>query len=102
MAFLQRVLNGGGNIVREMAAGRGRLDLCAVYDGEKYPIELKLRRGEKTRSQGVEQTLRYMDAYGAREGWLAIFDRDTGKSWDEKIYMEKETIDGKTVTIIGL
>jgi hypothetical protein len=43
-----------------------------------------------------------MDVYGAREGWLAIFDRDAGVGWDEKIYMEKETIDGKTVTIVGL
>jgi hypothetical protein len=42
-----------------------------------------------------------MDVYGATEGWLALFDR--GKtSWDEKIYMEKRTIDGKTVTIAGL
>jgi Holliday junction resolvase len=102
MAFLQRVINGGGQIIREMAAGRGRLDLCAVYKGEKYPIELKLRRGENTRAQGVEQTLRYMDVYGATEGWLAIFDRDASVSWDEKIYTEKETVDGKTVTIIGL
>ncbi|MDR1065235.1 MAG: hypothetical protein LBL25_02580, partial [Oscillospiraceae bacterium] len=102
MAFLQRVINGGGQILREMAAGRGRLDLCIVYDGEKYPIELKLRRGEKSRTQGIEQTLRYMDVYGAREGWLAIFDRDTDAVWDDKIYMEKETFDGRTVTIVGL
>jgi hypothetical protein len=102
MAFLQRVINGGGQIIREMAAGRGRLDLCVVYEGGKYPIELKLRRGEKSRPQGVEQTLRYMDVYGAREGWLAIFDRSVGASWDDKIYMEKETLDGKTVTIVGL
>jgi Holliday junction resolvase len=102
MAFLQRVLNGGGQIIREMAAGRGRLDLCAVYGGEKYPIEIKLLRGKKTRTQGIEQTLRYMDVYGVCEGWLAIFDRDMGKSWDEKIYMEKESVDGKTVTVVGL
>jgi hypothetical protein len=43
-----------------------------------------------------------MDVYGAREGWLAIFDRDTGKSWDEKIYMDKETAGDKTVTVVGL
>jgi Holliday junction resolvase len=102
MAFLQRVMNGGGQIIREMAAGRGRLDLCVVCGGEKYPIEIKLRRGEKSRAQGVEQTLRYMDAYGAREGWLAIFDRREGASWDEKIYMEKETAGDKTVTVVGL
>jgi hypothetical protein len=102
MAFLQRVLNGGGKIYREMAAGRGRLDLCVVYKGERYPIEIKLRRGEKTRAQGVEQTLQYTDVCGATEGWLAIFDRGEGASWDEKIYIEKETVDGKTVTVVGL
>jgi hypothetical protein len=102
MAFLQRVINGGGDISREMAAGRGRIDLCVVYEGEKYPIELKLRRDEKSRAQGVEQTLRYMDAYGAREGWLAIFDRSAGAGWDDKIYMEKETVGDKTVTVVGL
>jgi hypothetical protein len=102
MAFLQRVINGGGDIIREMAAGRGRLDLCVVYGGEKYPIEIKLWRGEKSRTQGIEQTQRYMDVYGAREGWLAIFDRDTGASWDEKIYMVKESAGGKTVTVVGL
>ncbi|MDR1162138.1 MAG: ATP-binding protein, partial [Tannerellaceae bacterium] len=64
-------------------------------------IELKLWRGEKSLEGGVEQTLRYMDVYGATEGWLALFDR--GKtSWDEKIYMERRTIDGKAVTIVGL
>jgi Holliday junction resolvase len=102
MAFLQRVINGGGQIIREMAAGRGRLDLCVVREGEKYPIEIKLRRGEKSRAQGVEQTLRYMDAYGAREGWLAIFDRRAGAGWDEKIYLEKATASNKTVTVVGL
>jgi hypothetical protein len=105
MAFLQRVINGGGQIIREMAAGRGRLDLCIVYGGEKYPIEIKLWRGEKSRTQGMEQTLRYMDIYGAREGWLAIFDRSAGKSWAKKIYMDKEAVGtkgDKAITIVGL
>jgi hypothetical protein len=102
MAFLQRVINGGGQILREMAAGRGRIDLCVVYKGEKYPIEIKLLRGDKTRALGVEQTMRYMDVYGATQGWLAIFDRDMGKSWDEKIYMDKETVGDRTVTVVGL
>ncbi|MDR1156716.1 MAG: AAA-like domain-containing protein [Oscillospiraceae bacterium] len=102
MAFLQRVINGGGQIIREMAAGRGRLDLCVVYEGAKYPLELKLWRGEKSRTQGIEQTLRYMDTCGTTEGWLAIFNRSASAAWDDKIYTEKEIVDGKTVTIVGL
>jgi hypothetical protein len=101
MAFLQRVVNGGGQLIREMAAGTGRLDICLVYEGQKYPIELKLWRGEKSLEGGVEQTLRYMDVYGATEGWLALFDR-TKTPWDEKIYMERRIVGGKTVTIVGL
>jgi hypothetical protein len=72
MAFLQRVVNGGGQVIREMAAGRGFLDLCLVYEGQKHPIELKIWRGEKTLKEGIEQTARYMDTYGCAEGWLAI------------------------------
>jgi hypothetical protein len=102
MAFLQRVINGGGQIIREMAAEKGRLDICVVYEGEKYPIELKIWRGEKSLSDGLTQTARYMDTFGVSEGGLALFDRRPDRSWDEKIYTRKETVDGKTVTVVGL
>ena len=101
-AFLQRILNGGGYIIREMGAGIKRTDLCVVYEGIKYPIELKIRRGNKTLSEGLEQTLGYMDIFGATEGWLAIFDRRPNITWEEKIFMKKEIIEGKTVTVVGL
>jgi type II secretory pathway predicted ATPase ExeA len=102
MAFLQRVVNGGGQILREIAAEKGRLDLCIVYEDQKYPLELKLWRGERSREKGIEQTLRYMGVYGCSEGWLAIFDRRPEMKWDDKLYMKKEFIDGKTVTVVGL
>ena len=101
-AFLQRVINGGGYLIREMAAGTRRTDLCLVFEGKKYPIELKIRRNEKTMIEGTEQTLDYMDIFGCSEGWLVIFDRRPNIDWEEKVNMKKETIDGKTVTIIGL
>jgi len=101
-AFLQRVLNGGGDIIREPAAGTGRTDICVVYEGKKYPVELKIFRSEKTITEGVEKTIQYMDTFGCTEGWLAIFDRRPEITWDEKIYMRKETVDGKTVTVVGL
>jgi hypothetical protein len=103
MAFLQRVANGGGQIIREMAAGGGRLDICLVYEKCKYPIELKIWRGEKSLKKGLEQTARYMDVYGCTEGWLLLFDRRPDGKWDDKIYMRKETPDtGKTITVVGL
>ena len=85
-----------------MAAERGRLDICVIYEGQKYPIELKIWRGEKSLSDGLTQTARYMDTFGVREGWLALFDRRLDRSWDEKIYIRRETVDGKAVTVIGL
>jgi hypothetical protein len=101
MAFLQRVVNGGGHLVREMAAETRRLDLCVVYKGGKYPIELKILRGPRTEREGLTQTAAYMDVLGCREGWLVIFDRDQSKLWEDKIYMRKETVEGKTITVVG-
>ena len=74
-AYLQRVLNGGGQIEREFAAGRGRVDLCVRYRGEVYPIELKLRNAEQTYSDGLMQLSGYMERLGCVEGWLVVFDR---------------------------
>jgi hypothetical protein len=101
-AFLQRVLNGGGELIRELAAGTGRADLCVVYENHKYPIELKIRRSEKTYNEGLVQTMQYMDTFGCNEGWLIIFDQRSETSWDNKIFTKKEIIEGKTVTVMGM
>ena len=100
-AFLQRVINGGGQIIREMALGKRRADLCVIYDGHKYPIELKILQNAKTYSEGLTQLSDYMDKVGSNVGWLVIFDRDTEKNWDEKIYMKKETVNEKEITVAG-
>ncbi|MCL2042458.1 MAG: ATP-binding protein [Bacteroidales bacterium] len=100
-AFLQRVFNGGGDVYREMATGRERLDLCIEYKGKKYPIELKINRGKQSIEKGIEQTLRYMDTLGCSEGWLVVFDRNPKKSWSAKIYKREEKLDGKTVNVFG-
>ena len=100
-AFLQRVINGGGQIIREMALGTKRADLCVIYDGHKYPIELKILQNIRNYHDSLEQTLTYMDKVGSDIGWLVIFDRDASKSWDEKIYMREESINGKKIIVAG-
>jgi hypothetical protein len=102
MAFLQRVVNGGGEIIREMASGTGRLDLCLIYENRKYPIELKIRYGDKYLEEGIEQTARYMELHCCREGWLVAFDRRPTVKWEDKLYFRKETVEGKTVTVVGV
>ncbi len=102
MGFLQRVINGGGHVVREMAAGSGRLDLCLEYGGGRYPIELKVRRGEKTIPEGLRQLNRYLDTLGEPEGWLIVFDQRPEFSWDDKIFWRTEqTETGNTIHILG-
>jgi hypothetical protein len=101
MAFLQRVINGGGRIAREYAASTGRADLCLEYEGRKYPIELKIRYSEATKGEGLEQIARYMDILGAKQGWLVLFDRRKSVGWDEKIYLTHEEYKGKQVSVVG-
>jgi hypothetical protein len=33
---------------------------------------------------------------------MMVFDQRKSVGWDEKIYMEKETVNGKTVTVVGV
>jgi hypothetical protein len=100
-AFLQRVVNGGAYITREMAVGRGRVDVCVQYAGKSYPLELKLA-GRGARQRGLEQTAEYMDAFGAKEGWLVIFDRGPKKPWSKKITWSTEKLaGGKTIHVVG-
>jgi hypothetical protein len=48
MAFLQRIVNGGGRVEREYALGRRALDLVVEWRGARHAIEVKLRRAAET------------------------------------------------------
>ena len=101
LAFLQRLINGGGTIHREYALGRSRVDLLISWKTQTFVIEIKVKRGESTFTKGLAQTAEYMDRSNATEGHLVIFDRGQG-SWEEKIYHRKEVFQGKTITVWGL
>ena len=94
-AFLQRVVNAGGRIVREYGLGRGRTDLLIEWrrdDGgtQRFVVECKVRRErdglETVIREGVAQTAAYLDRCGAEEGHLVVMDQDEGKTWEEKIF----------------
>ncbi|BAZ12423.1 hypothetical protein NIES4071_42540 [Calothrix sp. NIES-4071] len=57
MAFLHRVVNGGGTLEREYAIGSDRMDLCLKYGNITLGIELKVWRDKKgdPQSEGLEQ-----------------------------------------------
>jgi hypothetical protein len=96
MGFLQRVINGGGRIEREVAAGRGRLDLMVEFAGEIHAIEIKLVHPADgwatTLEQGLQQLARYADRLQATTRTLVIFDRRPEareKSWEERLSLEQ-------------
>ena len=101
-AFLQRVINGGGDIKREMVAGTGRLDLGIVYENKQYPIEIKLWKGEQYYQEGLKQTARYVDIFGCKEGWLVILDQREDKTWTEKIYNKQEIVNHVVINVFGI
>lgn len=102
MAFLQRIMNSGGRIEREMAVGNGRCDLLVEYGGEQFVIELKLHRDEFTREDGLEQTARYLDKFGLEHGYLIIFETRLNIPWEQRIRREEESMNGKRITLLGM
>ncbi|MBD2362706.1 ATP-binding protein [Anabaena minutissima FACHB-250] len=77
MAFLHRVINGGGVLEREYAIGSDRMDLCLRYKDVTLGIELKVWREKKRDPQndGIEQLESYLGRLGLDFGWLFVFDR---------------------------
>ena len=108
-AFLHRVVNGAGRIEREYALGSRRVDLLVVWPPEtgrpgRFVVECKLLRGgrDRTVEKGLEQTARYMDLSGADSGHLVVFDMREGTSWEDRIFREERTWDGKRITVWGM
>ena len=93
-AFLQRVVNAGGHIVREYGLGRGRSDLLISWRKRSEPqvfvIECKVRRKRDGLAEvirrGALQTAGYVDRSGAEDGHLLVFGRDEHKSWEERLF----------------
>ena len=104
--FLQKVVNGGGQVHREFAAGRGAVDLLVAYADQRHVIELKRvpprhRTLAQVREEGVEQCLRYLDEVGEPEGWLILFDQRAGRTWEERLWAEDLPINGRVLHLRG-
>ncbi|BAZ65715.1 MAG: AAA-like domain-containing protein [Pelatocladus maniniholoensis HA4357-MV3] len=104
MAFLHRVVNGGGTLEREYAIGRDRMDLCLRYGDVTLGIELKAwrdKRGDPTES-GIEQLDSYLARLGLNFGWLVIFDlRAKALPIEERLSSQVTTTkNGRSVAIV--
>jgi len=101
MAFLQRVVNGGGRIEREYALGKGALDLLIEWKAQRVVVETKLRRDTETEDEAHEQVVRYLDSLGIAEGWLVLFDLRSTAPWSERLFQRDRTVGGRVVHVIG-
>ncbi|MBE2234300.1 MAG: ATP-binding protein, partial [Anaerolinea sp.] len=57
---------------------------------------------KQTIGEGLEQTWAYMDATGASEGHLVIFDRTPDRPWQEKIFQRQESYRSATIAVWGM
>jgi hypothetical protein len=113
MAFLHRIINGGGYIDREYGVGRGRVDLLVrqPYTGpdgarawQREALELKVWREHQPDplEQGLAQLDGYLDRLELDTGVLVIFDTrpDTVPITDRTTFSEVQTPSGRTVTLL--
>jgi len=101
MAFLQRIINSGGEITREMAVGNKRVDLLVEFNRQRFAIELKIKRGNQSIEKAILQLNKYLDRLGLKEGYLVIFDPGPGE-WEDKIYYKEISHDNKKIIMVGL
>ena len=89
MAYLQRIANAKGQIIREYAIGRKRMDLLVRWPYEKdgkrqwqlEAIELKVWKQSDKKNplpKGLKQLTAYLNGLSLNEGTLIIFDRREG------------------------
>jgi len=104
MAFLHRVVNGGGTLEREYAIGSGRMDICLRYGKIILGMELKVwREGRRDPLlEGLKQLDKYLSGLNLDTGWLVIFDRREGLPpiSDRTTTEIAESPDGRTITVI--
>jgi hypothetical protein len=112
LAFLQRVVNGGGFVEREYGVGRGRMDVLVRWpyheSGERRwqreAVELKVWREKQADPlpEGLAQLDGYLERLGLGEGVLVIFDRrpDARESGPRIHFEQARTPSGRDVTVL--
>jgi hypothetical protein len=101
MAFLQRIVNGGGRVEREYGLGRGALDLMIFWRGERHAFEVKIRRDTETEAKALDQVTRYLDHAELDTGWLVLFDLRKEVAWADKLYVHEVEHAGKQIRVVG-
>jgi hypothetical protein len=101
MAFLQRIVNGGGRVEREYGLGRRAMDLLVEWRGARHAIEIKLRRDTETEDEALQQLSDYLDRLGLDEGWLVLFDLRSTKPWTERLSRRTVERGARRIHVVG-
>jgi len=113
LTFLQRIINGGGDIHREYAAGRKRMDIYVkrfYYKGkskklhiQKIVLEVKTisdnHNYDTIRQKALEQTSAYAKIVGVKEAEILIFNRGEKERWSAIDPVELTEYDGVRLQI---
>jgi hypothetical protein len=109
MAFLHKIVNGGGFIDREFAVGSGRVDLCVrwPYPGgvQRWAAELKVWRDGRPDplAEGLAQLSGYLARLGLDQGTLLLFDQRTKVALlPERCTREELEHEGRRITMLRL
>ncbi|MET8864745.1 hypothetical protein ABZW11_17550 [Nonomuraea sp. NPDC004580] len=113
MAFLHRLVNGGGHLDGEYAAGSKRLDVlvrwpCKGPQGERQmqreAMELQVRRPGESNPlpEGLTPLDQYLDRLTLPTGVLVIFDRrPQAPEWkDRGTFTQATRPSGRQVTVL--
>jgi len=113
LTFLQRIINGGGDIHREYAAGRKRMDIYVkrfYYKGrskklhiQKIVLEVKTisdnHNYDTILQKALEQTSAYAKIVGVKEAEILIFNRGEKPRWSAADPVEITEYDGVRLQI---
>jgi hypothetical protein len=109
MAYLQRIVNGGGRVSREYGVGRGRIDILVrkPYGDRQEQLEaIELKVWAEGRPDpllpGLRQLDRYLDRFRLDTGTLVIFDRreKAGPIHQRTVITEAESPAGRAITLL--
>jgi hypothetical protein len=112
MAFLQRIVNGGGRVEREVGVGRGRIDLFIEWPTERggrsalqrEAIELKVWKPGRPDplAEGLAQLDGYLGRLGLDSGTLVLFDRrpEAAPIEERTRFEEARTPQSRQVTVL--
>ena len=105
MAWLQRIVNGGGKVYREYASGLKRMDLLVEFVGgakkQEFIFELK-NDSRFAEIDGVPQTVEYAKRMGKTEAYLIIFRRKFPEDIDTIGERKEVEHDGVKVQVVRI